>query len=245
MDRGLYIAASGMLAELVRQDQIASDLANASTPGYKPDRSAQASFGDVLLQNTATGQTIGTLGQGVAIAETATDLSQGPLRQTGEPLDLALQGDGFLVVRTPAGVAYTRNGQLATDAKGELVTAAGYPVLDTRNQPLVVGGDPQSVTVAADGTVAAGGKTVGSLAVVSLTGATKQGDNVFAGTAGARPKGTQVVQGSLEGSSVDAAQAMIDMVVSLRAFESAQKVIQTIDETLGRGIDSAGSVGGS
>src|SRR5438552_4004306 len=90
MDRGLYIAASGMLAELVRQDQLANDLANASTPGYKADRAAEASFGQLLLRNRTTGEPIGSLGFGAQIAEIRTDLTQGPLRQTDEPLDVAL-----------------------------------------------------------------------------------------------------------------------------------------------------------
>src|SRR4051812_43356372 len=85
MERGLYIAAGGMLAEQVRQDQIANDLANASTPGYKPDRAAQASFGDMMLQSSATGRPIGTLSLGVGIDELRTDLTQGPLKQTGNP----------------------------------------------------------------------------------------------------------------------------------------------------------------
>ena len=234
-----------MLAELARQDQIANELANASTPGYKPARSAQASFGALLLSNSATGQPIGTLEGGVSIAATTTSLAQGPLAETGQPLDLALAGDGFFTVQTPSGVRYTRDGQLTIDAQGRLVTAAGLPVLDTGGRPIAVGSDAASVTVAADGAVSAGGKAVGTLAVVSLANPTRQGDTLFAGTAGARPQGTQVVQGSLEGSNVDAAQAMIDMIVSLRSFEASQHVINAIDETLGRGIDSAGSLGGT
>ena len=93
MERGLYIAAGGMLAEQVRQDQIANDLANASTPGYKPDRAAQASFGEMMLQNRGSVQLIGSLSLGVRIDELRTDLTQGPLKQTGNPLDLALSGD--------------------------------------------------------------------------------------------------------------------------------------------------------
>lgn len=245
MDRGLAIAASGMLAELARQDQIANELANASTPGYKPARSAQASFGALLVANSATGQAIGTLDAGVSIAATTTSLAQGPLAQTGQPLDLALSGDGFFAVQTPDGVRYTRDGQLTTDGQGRLTTAAGLPVLDPSGRPLVVGADPAAVTVAADGAVSVAGKAVGTIAVVSLADPTRQGATLFAGTAGARPQGTQVVQGSLEGSNVDAAQAMIEMIVSLRSFEASQKVINAIDETLGRGIDSAGSLGGS
>ena len=90
MDRGLYIAASGMLAEQTRQDQIANDLANASTPGYKADRSAQAAFGDVLIENTANGQALGTLGLGTQVTRIVTDMNPSPLKQTGESLDLAL-----------------------------------------------------------------------------------------------------------------------------------------------------------
>src|SRR5437588_7327034 len=106
MERGLYIAASGMLAEQVRQDQIANDLANASTPGYKADRSSQRSFGDLLLSNSATGQTIGPLGLGVTIAQTTTDLTAAPIRDTGEPLDFAVEGSGFFEVRTAQGLRY-------------------------------------------------------------------------------------------------------------------------------------------
>src|SRR3954470_2821441 len=101
MERGLYIAASGMLAEQVRQDLIAHDLANASTAGYKPDRVASKSFGDMLLSDTNSGRPVGALGLGTQIARQVTDLSPGPLRDTGEPLDFAVEGEGFFSVQTP------------------------------------------------------------------------------------------------------------------------------------------------
>src|SRR5919107_4071691 len=109
MQRGLYIAATGMLAEQIRQDQLANDLANASTPGYKPDRSMQRSFSSLLLENTASSTPVGALSLGAGIAGTRTDFSQGAMRQTGEPLDVALSGEGFLAVGTPAGVRFTRD----------------------------------------------------------------------------------------------------------------------------------------
>jgi flagellar basal-body rod protein FlgF len=239
MNRGLYIAASGMLAELTRQNQIANDLANASTAGYKPDRSAQASFGDVALQNTANGQTIGSLGFGTQIAQIKTDMSSGPLKETGQPFDLALAGDGFFAVQTAQGTRYTRNGQLQLDANGGLVTATGSPVLDNRGNPIKIPAG-QAVTVGPDGTVTAAGKSVARLAVVSLTNATKQGDNLYTGTPGAMPRGTEVKQGFLEGSGADPARAMVDMIVSMRAYEATQRVIHAIDDTLGKGIQSAG-----
>lgn len=231
-----------MLVELIRQDQIANDLANASTPGYKPDRTSQRSFGELLLHNTATGAPVGSVSLGAGLDSVHTDLSQGPLRETGEPLDLALVGPGFLAVQTPAGVRYTRNGQLALDAQGRLVTSTGLPVLDAASRPIAVAGG-EDMAVSADGTVRAGGRVAGKLALVSLTGAQKVGDSLFTGTPAADAGATEVRPGWLEGSGIDAARAMIDMIASLRAFESNQRVIRTIDETLGRGI-SAGSTGG-
>jgi flagellar basal-body rod protein FlgG len=239
MDRGLYIAASGMLAEQTRQDQIANDLANASTPGFKADRSTQHSFGDLLLQNTANGQTIGTLGLGAQIGSTLTDLSQAPLEQTGEPLDVALNGQGFFAVQTPQGTRYTRDGQFTLDPTGRLQTANGYLVLDPNGQPIKAGSS-SNLSIGTDGTVTSNGTKVGQIAVVSLTNPVKQGDTLFDGTAGARPASTQVVQGSLEGSGIDATQAMVDMLTSLRTYQSDQQAIQAIDDTLKKGISAGG-----
>src|SRR3954469_2290985 len=100
MERGLYIAASGMLSEMVRQDQIANDLANASTPGYKSDRATQRSFGDILLANTVPGQPIGPRGLGAEIDSIGTAPSGAPARPTGEPLDFAVVGEGWFGVQT-------------------------------------------------------------------------------------------------------------------------------------------------
>ena len=189
MERGLYIAASGMLAEQVRQDQLANDLANASTPGYKADNSEQASFSDLLLWNSSTGAPIGSLSMGSRITHVVTDLTQGPLQSTGDPLDVALDGAGFLAVATGSGVRYTRDGQLMIDARGRLCTDTGNLVLGTSGKPITVGqvSDPTKISIDQRGTVKVGNRTVGTLAVMSLTGATKQGDTLFTGTPGVRP----------------------------------------------------------
>lgn len=231
-----------MLAELARQDQIANDLANASTPGYKTEQLAQESFGELLLSNSQSGQGVGALGLGPQVVATETDMTQGPLRETGEPLDVALEGEGGLVVQAPGGVRYTRNGQLGLDGQGRLVTATGLPVLGEDGQPIVAGG-ATDLRIAPDGTVTSGGRQVGRLAVVSLAEPQREGESLFAGTAGARPAETLVRQGFLEGSAVNPARAMVDMIASLRAFEASQRVIRTIDETLARGINSAGATG--
>jgi flagellar basal-body rod protein FlgG len=227
MDRGLYIAASGMLAEQIRQDQIANDLANASTPGYKGDRTAQRSFGDLLLANSASGAPVGRQSTAVQVDSIETDFSPRPSRETGEPLDFAITGEGFFAVQTAQGTRYTRNGQFSLDPQGRLVTAAGDPVLDA---------DGNAIT-AADGKV-----DPRRIGVVNLTNPRKEGDSLLTGTPAGAATGT-VRSGALESSGADPARSMVDMIASLRAFEAGQKVIQTIDETLGKAVSQVGSLG--
>jgi flagellar basal-body rod protein FlgG len=229
-----------MLAELTRQDQIANDLANSSTPGYKSDRSVQQSFGDLLLANSSTGQPIGSLGLGTAIVAERTDLSQAPLRETGQPLDLALEGEGFFAVQTTAGTRYTRDGQFQLDGAGRLVNQSDLPVLDSNGKPITIGNAAKDVTIGPDGTITAGGRAIARLNVVSLTAPVKEGDTLFSGIPGAVPATTAVRQGSVEGSGVNPARAMVDMLVSFRAYEAQQRVVHAIDETLQKGISAGG-----
>jgi flagellar basal-body rod protein FlgG len=233
MDRGLYIAASGMLAEQVRQDQIANDLANASTPGYKADRTAQQSFGNLLLSNSLTGQQIGPQSTAVQVRRIQTDFTPQPLRDTGEPLDFGIVGNGFFAVQTAQGVRYTRDGQFSSDGQGQLVTAQGDRVLGRNGRP---------VTIGADGRV-----DPRALNVVLLNNPRKQGDNYLTGTPGAVAGQTagQVRAGALEASGADPTRSMVDMISSMRSYESGQKVIQTIDETLQKAVTQVGSVTGA
>jgi flagellar basal-body rod protein FlgF len=206
MDRGLYIAASGMLAEQIRQDQIANDLANASTPGYKADRTSQRTFGDLLLANSATGATVGPQSTAVQVDKIVTDFAAKPARETGEPLDFAITGEGFFAVQTAQGTRYTRNGQFSLDPQGRGKV------------------DPRRI------------------GVVNLTNPRKEGDSLLTGTPAGAATGT-VRSGALESSGADPARSMVDMIASMRAFEAGQKVIQTIDETLGKAVSQVGSLG--
>lgn len=227
MERGLYIAASGMMAEQVRQDQIANDLANSSTPGYKPDRSTQRSFGDLLLQNSKSGQVVGSLGLGVSIGEIVTDFTPGPMRETGEPLDMAIAGDGFFAIQTAQGIRFTRNGQFTASPQGTLVTANGDPVL---------GRNGGAVRIGADGKV-----NPDDVGAFTVNNPRKVGESLIGGTLGGLATG-QVKAGSLEGSGADPARSMVDMIASFRAFEAGQKVIRTIDETLAKAATQVGSL---
>jgi flagellar basal-body rod protein FlgF len=227
MERGLYIAASGMVSEMARQDLISNDLANASTAGYKSDTAVQGSFGDLLLRNTQTGATVGPLGQGSRIERQVTDLSAAPIKETGESLDFAVEGDGYFGVQTAQGVRYTRNGQFTAAANGRLTDQLGNAVLGRNGQPITIG---------ADGKV-----PEASVGIFAVNNARKAGDNMFQGAAGGAGTGT-VRSGALEGSGSDPVRAMTDMIASLRAFESGQKVITTIDSTLQKASNQVGSM---
>jgi flagellar basal-body rod protein FlgF len=227
MERGLYIAASGMLAELRRQDQIANDLANAATPGYKADRSTQQSFGELMLANSRTGQPIGALGLGVQVDEAVTDWTPQPARQTDEPLDFAIQGEGFFAVRTGEGIFFTRNGQFTLSPQGILTTSRGDIVLGQNGAPIQAGRD--------------GRVDPDALGVFNVQNARKVGDNLVQGTAAGQAAG-QVQQGFLEGSGADPARSMVNMIASFRSFEAGQKVIRTLDETLALAAGKVGSL---
>ena len=218
MNRGLYVAASGMLAQQARQDQLANDLANATTPGYRPDRAAQHAFGQLLVRNVE-GNQVGTMAAGVRLEAQTTDLRPAPLRETDEPLDFAIDGDGYFGVQTAAGVRYTRNGRFIAGANGLLADQQGNRVLGSNGQP---------IQVRPDGTV-----DPTALRVFNVTGVAKVGDSQFTGTAAGQGTGL-VRSGHLEGSGVDAARTMVEMMANLRAYEAGQKALTTIDDTLGK-----------
>lgn len=229
MDTGLYIAASGMLAQQVREDQLANDLSNASTPGYKSDSSVQSSFGSMLLANTSTGQPIGTLNTGIQLGAPVTNLTPATLHSTNQPLDFGIAGQGFFAVRTPQGVRYTRDGQFQESAQGLLVDGQGNQVLSQNGA---------TITVGAQGTV-----PVTSIGTFNITNPAKQGNNYFTGAAGGRATGT-VKQGELEDASVDPVNTMIHMMTALQTYQSGENAIQTIDGTMQESAGSVASLGG-
>ncbi len=226
MDLGLYIAATGMVAEQTRQDQLSNDLANTATPGYKADQSPQQNFGSVLLANTHGGATVGSVDQGVSLGKTYTDMTPASVQDTGEPLDFAIEGSGFFAVKTAQGVRYTRDGQFTSSAAGILTDTNGNPVLSQS------GGE---VKVPATGTL-----SPSAVGTFEVTSAEKQGENLFTGTPSGKAAG-EVRQGALEGSGVDSAKVMIEMITSLRSFQSGQQAIQAIGATLQAASTQVGS----
>lgn len=221
MDNLTIAAASGMRARMESLDMLANNLANTETGGYKTDRefynlyvSAEAGSAD---DSPAT----------LPVIETSwTDFSQGPLRATGSPLDLALSGKGLFAVDGPSGNLYTRNGNFRVSPAGTLVTAEGYPVRT------VAGGNLQlqpsgAVDVSPDGTVSQGGQVLGSIAVADFSDTSalvKQGATYFRTAEAFRSaSGIQVEQGKLESSNVGAAESAVRLVSVMRQFEMLQK----------------------
>jgi flagellar basal-body rod protein FlgF len=226
MIRGFYAAASGMVAQIARQDVFANNLANANTVGFRRGQTALATFASDL----ATAQGLSATAAGGGAAEAAkVDLAQGALLSTSRPFDLALNGAGFFVVQTPRGLAYTRDGRFSLDAKRRLVTAQGYAVLGDKG-PLTLSGT--DFTVSANGQITAAGKVVGKLRVVEPQGLQSAGGNVYT-AAGTRPaKRFEVAQGVLEQANVNAMEEMGRMLNGQRLYEANATALRYQDESL-------------
>jgi len=235
MLEGLNSAAAGMAAQQQRLDAVANDLANASTTGYKKVR---VGFRDLVYTQTGRGSAQGPMtGAGSAAVDAGRGFSQGSVQRTDQPLDVAIQGNGFLRVRLSDGTqALTRDGSLKLDGTGKLVTSSGAIVQPPVTVPK--GTDPSLISIGPDGTMLAGGKRVGRIDLVDVRspqGLRPVGDNAYeiTGESGATrraPAATILTQGALEASNVDMSEAMISMIESQRAFQLTSKAIQTQDQ---------------
>jgi len=243
VERGLYIAASGMLAAEVRQDVIANNLANATNAGFKGDKLVQESFGDLLLQQATSGAKIGPLNTGTQVVQISPDLANQGFRWTQRSLDLAIGGDGWFTVQTPTGTAYTRDGAFTTNAQGQITTADGYAVLGVDGKPISVAGNGR-IGVDAAGRVSVNGKAVGQLKVTDLQAASvkKLGGDLVSGAVDPAGKVGSVAQGALENSNVNSVLEMVNLIENMRLFESDQKVVQAIDSTLDKAVNQVGRV---
>jgi flagellar basal-body rod protein FlgF len=221
MDLLTAMAASGMRTRLDSLDMLANNIANASTVGYKADREFYSLYTAPEAGQETDPDTM------PLIERPYTDLTQGVVQVTGNPLDVALSGSGFFTVQSPAGPVYTRNGSFRRAADGTLVTGEGYAVGSSGGKPIKMSG-VHPVEIGADGTVTEDGKVIGQLQIVDFTsaaGLVKQGDNYFRAPAGAlpsRPK-TSAAQGQLEGSNSGTAESAVRLVNVMRQFEMLQK----------------------
>ena len=272
--RGLFTAASGMNVQQNRLDEIANNLANVDLNGYKKDTAIQKAFPEMLMRrmndngmytfpigSVDTAPIVGTLGTGVETNEVYTNFVQGPLKQTENDFDVALEGGGFLTVQTPQGERLTRNGAFLVNSDGYLVTKTGDFVLG-ENGPLRL--KKNNFVIDQDGAVwqntafAADEKRLVSqaenqwesiekvdrLRIVDVKRERylqKQGNSYWKTTdesgpavvsgPDARPK---LRQGFLEGANVNAVQEMVEMIEVNRAYDANQRTIQTEDSLIGK-----------
>jgi flagellar basal-body rod protein FlgG len=259
MIRSLYTAATGMIAQQLNLDVIANNLANVNTTGFKKSK---ADFQDLMYQiveepGTSANQSGSSptgiqVGLGARPAAVGKIHSQGDFQSTGNPLDIAIEGDGFFPIQLSNGdPAFTRAGAFKLDESGQLVTSDGY-LLDP---PITIPADAIGITIAADGSVSvkqpgsAAATTVGQIQISRFqnpAGLRSRGRNLYEETESSGPAtpgnpgesglGT-IAQGYLEGSNVSVVEEIVQMVTGQRAYEANSKVIQTADQLLSLAIN--------
>jgi len=242
MNSGLYTALSGNIAAMKRMDIISNNLANVNTPGYKKDKMSFESMLAGATNPPAVPQ--GSTADPILQKENVyVDYASGPVAQSGNPLDLAIDGDGFFVVQTPEGPAYTRQGNFRLGADGTLVTSEGFPVMG-QNGPIRVQGG--TVEIDAKGVVMLDGEATGTISLVDFPR-----PYTLKKTSSAQflPEDPQVVpqpasgrisQGYLEGSNVETITEMVQMIETSRYFDSCQRVIKGFDDMVGKAVNEMG-----
>ncbi|MBK7455136.1 MAG: flagellar hook-basal body protein [Anaerolineales bacterium] len=252
MIKGLYSAVSAMVMNAARQQVLSHNIANLQTPGFKQVLTTVEDFmqnQSVYTSENSLNQSvdyIGTLGLGTQIGAEYIDFEQGALLDTGNPLDFALEGNGYFRVKTPDGNRYTRDGRFLRDADNTLVTIEGFQVLDDAGQAIQLpDGD---ISVGPDGALSVNGTAVAQLGIGVFanpdTDLQHTEGNLFTGPAASTSQDVpRVVQGYLEGSNANPSQLMTQLVEVARSYEAAQNIVRNQDELLGRTIASLGRIG--
>jgi flagellar basal-body rod protein FlgG len=236
MLEGLYSAAAGMSAQQEQLNAISNDLANVSTSGYKAERVA---FSDLLYNPVDIAGTDTSAGTGASARVIGRSEAQGSIQETGEPLDLAIEGPGYFTVKRADGsTALTRDGAFEVDAQGKLTTSEG----DLVQPPITLpkGVSPSEVAIGPDGTVKdATGRTLGKISLVEvaspdhLLGAGGSLLTTSASSGAPRPvANAKIQQGALEGSNVDSANEMVKMISTQRSYQLESSAIQTENQML-------------
>jgi flagellar basal-body rod protein FlgG len=235
MLEGLYTAAAGMAAQQQRMDALSNDVANTNTSGYKRVR---IGFRDLVYQANGPGGSVQT-GSGARAVQIGRGFEQGAYQKTDQPFDVAIEGEGYLQVRdgNTGQTALTRNGQLQLNANGELTTTQGDRLVPPIQLPRNI--EPNTVRIGADGTLTSAGRTLGQIQLVTVpapTGLVAAGNGYFtvsAASGGVRRATTATLtQGALEGSNVDLADAMVDMMDAQRSYSMASKAIHMQDQMM-------------
>lgn len=264
MVKGLYTAWSGMINEMNRMDVMTNNLANADTNGYKKEGATAQTFDEQLAvkikdqSDLGIPKRLGGMYPGAKIGETYTDYSQGSFQVTESQYDIALDGDGFFAIsftnkNGETSVKYTRDGAFTVNTQGYLVTKDGDYVLsqagaENTDPAAYIQIDPNlPFTVDEKGYIHQNGQVVGQIGVIDFEDynyLAKYGENLYQPVDGATltDADVRVRQGYIEASNVNVVTEMVNMITITRAYESNQKVIQTIDGMLDRAVNNVGRV---
>ncbi len=259
---GLYIAASGGTKQLKKLDILSNNLANVTTQAFKRDmlifEARIPPFASVAGNRAGPGFTNAYFGADPSVAYvqatgSTTDFTQGSLINTGNQLDVAIEGDGFFVIETQAGDRYTRNGTFHLDGLGQLVDREGNIVKSRNEDPILIPSNTDRVTIDQDGTVFGGrGLEIFPLAQLKVVqfnnngGLVKEGEGMYINTNATLQETSagdiKVVQGFIEKSNVNVVQEMTQMIETVRTLEAYQKIIQSIDEADDQSINNLARV---
>lgn len=259
MIRGIYTAVSGLITQEARQDVISNNLANANTVAYKRDNLITKKFDDVMIQNydkVVNGENvknvIGSLSMGSKIDQIYSSYDQGVIEATDKDTDFAIQGRGFFALTRDNGINedtyYTRDGHFHINGMGYLVNDTGDKVLGKNFQTGAL--EPIYVSNGKIKCDNSGNMSINDVPSYKLYTADfndynslkKVEENLYTGENPTEINNNKVQQGCLEKSNVDVMREMADMMMTIRTFESNQKVVQTLDETLGKAVNEVGRV---
>jgi len=232
MIRGLYVAASGMMLQIVKNDVYAANLANVSTIGYRRSCIGQQSFALALSASGSSPNTDGALRGGVQAIMASLDMTAGPIVQTGNDFDIAIDGQGFFCVQTLSGEAYTANGQMQLDSRNILVNRSGQAVLGSKGPIQITTGQ---MKVDESGQVWDGDKLVDTLRIMTFDtpeSLRKQAGGLLVGGRPRPAEDYKVVQGATEGSNVQAMVELQKMMAGMRLYEANARTLQVQDQSI-------------
>jgi flagellar basal-body rod protein FlgF len=245
MDQGIYTAASGAIAMEERLSLISNNLANANTVGFKKDGVSFEKFSKMLDTAGLYPGQYRTVPTDVVVGEHYIDTTEGPYQKTGNPLDVAMVGEGFFVVNTENGPRYTRAGSFQISPDGLLSTPQGHAVQGEGGDIALESG---AITIDSHGTVSLDGNSLDVLQVVRIPddALVRDGNGLFDVKVGFAPETVEspyISQGSIERSNVDPIKEMVGLISTQRAYESFQKVMKSFSDTYSLSIRDVGTLG--
>ena len=240
MDNSLLVGLTAQMTLRRNMEIISNNIANVSTSGFKRESPA---FEELLVPVEAADASLREVSF-VRDWGVVRDMSAGPMLQTGSQLDVSVHGEGFLVVRTPAGERFTRDGHLKLDAQGRIVTADGHPVLSDGGEVTIPPGE-SDLSIAADGTVSTKLGSIGKFRVVTVPSHTlrKEGFNLYTSDAPPSPAtAARIVQGAIERSNVEPVVEMTKMIEVMRAYQTSTEILNATDDLIRKALQRLGEV---